>query len=181
MSRANSSRLRELILYIAARMEKDHHAGQGRIKLAKLLWLTDFEAYRRLGHSITDTRYVADEMGPSPVDELLAVRDLESTGGLEMEPGFERQKLPRAQRPPRTEVFSAEELHLVDDVLTRYREWTGRQLVHLAHQHPGYKLVGMGEEVPYDSVFLPVEPPSEEAVELGRRLIREGKWDDTPA
>ena len=51
---ADDKKLRELILYLATRMERDQHAGQGRIKLAKLLWLTDFEAYRRFGRSIDD-------------------------------------------------------------------------------------------------------------------------------
>src|SRR5438876_2369422 len=103
--RADEAKLKELILYIAARMEKDQHAGQGRIKLAKLLWLSDFEAYRQLGKSITGSRYVADELGPAPVEELLALRDLEGSGYLVLAPGYKRQRLPRAQRPPRTEEF----------------------------------------------------------------------------
>src|SRR4051794_5527864 len=97
--RADEVKLKELILYIAARMEEDDHAGQGRIKLAKLLWLSDFEAYRRIGNSITGARYVADELGPAPVDELLAVRDLEGSGDLSIEAGYDQQRLPRAQRP----------------------------------------------------------------------------------
>lgn len=173
---ADQPKLRELILYIATRMERDQHAGQGRIKLAKLLWLSDFEAYLTLGQSITGARYVSDKLGPSPVDELLAVRDLEDSGSLVQEPGFEQQKLPRAQRPPDTELFSADELALVDRLLDRYRSWTAKRIVDLAHEHPGYKLVKLGDEVPYESVFISTEPPPREAVELGRRLIREGKW-----
>src|SRR4051794_40938620 len=130
--RADDTKLRELILYIASRMEQDDHAGQGRIKLAKLLWLSDFEAYRRFGESITGARYVADKLGPAPVDELLAIRDLEGSGYLEMEPGYDKQKLPRARRPADTAVFSERELAVVDELLDKYRAWTGQQLVDLA-------------------------------------------------
>src|SRR2546423_1634179 len=78
---ADPVKLRELILHIAKRMEKDQHAGQGRIKLAKLLWLSDFEAYRRFGRSITGARYVADELGPySFREERLFMRDRERLG-----------------------------------------------------------------------------------------------------
>ena len=41
--------------------------------------------------------------------------------------------------------------------------------------------VKLGEEVPYDSVFLPTEPPPDAAVELGERLIRAGVWGNTSA
>jgi hypothetical protein len=175
----NEQKLRELILYIAERMEKDQHAGQGRIKLAKLLWLSDFQAYLELGHSITGTRYVADELGPAPVDELLAVRDLEGSGRLTLDPGYRRQRLPRAQRPADTAIFGSDELAIVNELLDRFRCWTGKELVDLAHEHPGYKLVHPDEEVPYDSAFLPTEPPPQAAVELGRQLIREGRWGNT--
>jgi hypothetical protein len=170
------SKLRELILYIAARMERDKHAGQGRIKVAKLLWLSDFEAYRRFGRSITGSRYVADELGPAPVDELLALRDLEAAGRLILEPGYDKQRLPRAQRPPDTSLFNADELAVVDELLDRYRTWTGKQLVDLAHEFPGWKMVERDDTVPYESAFLAPEPPSDEDVERAEQIAREHDW-----
>jgi hypothetical protein len=172
--RANPEKLRELILYIAARMEKDDHAGQGRIKLAKLLWLSDFEAFRRLGESITGVRYIADELGPAPEGELLALRDLE--GDLILEPGYDKQRLPRAQRPANTQLFTKDELALVDELLAKYREWTGKQLVDLAHAFPGYKMVERGELVPMESAFLASEPPSDADVERAKEIARERGW-----
>jgi hypothetical protein len=157
---AETRKLRELILYIADRMERDDHAGQGRIKLAKLLWLSDFEAFRRFGKSITGARYVADELGPAPVDELLALRDLEGSGALVQEAGYDRQKLPRAQRPSDTTEFTEGELAVVNEMLDRYRAWTGSQLVDLAHEFPGYKIAKRGGEVPYPvSTGDPLNPP----------------------
>ena len=174
--RADDVKLRELILYIAARMERDDHAGQGRIKLAKLLWLSDFEAFRRYGKSITGARYVADELGPAPVDELLAMRDLEGSGYLVLEPGYDRQKLPRAKRPPDTEVFDEGELAVVDEMLNRYRAWTGKQLVDLAHEFPGYKIAEMGDEIPLRSVYIPAEGPSATDIARAEDVARERGW-----
>lgn len=170
---AETRKLRELILYIADRMERDDHAGQGRIKLAKLLWLSDFEAHRRFGKSITGTRYVADEFGPSPVDELLAVRDLEGSGALSMEPGYDRQKLPRAHRPADTALFTQGELAVVDEMLDAHRASTGQQLVDLAHEFPGYKIAKVGQEVPYRSVHISAAGPTDLDIERATELARD--------
>ena len=169
----DKTKLRELILYIAARMERDDHAGQGRIKLAKLLWLSDFEAHRRVGKSITGERYVADKLGPAPVDEMLALRDLEAPGHLVMEPGYDKQRLPRAQRPPDTALFNDDELAVVDEILDRYRSWTGKQLVDLAHEFPGWTLAERGQEVPYHSVHISAHGPNERDLERAEELARE--------
>jgi len=173
---ADERKLKELILYIAARMERDQHAGQGRIKLAKLLWLSDFEAYRRFGKSITGARYIADELGPAPVDELLALRDLEGSGYLVLEPGYDKQRLPRAQRPPDTAVFSQEELAVVDEMLGRYRPWTGKQLVDLAHDYPGYKIAQRGQDVPYRSVYISAQGPTASDIARAEEVAREHGW-----
>lgn len=167
------SKLEELILYISDRMERDEHAGQGRIKLAKLLWLSDFEAFRRFGASITGGRYVADELGPSPVDELLAVRDLESRGHLVFEPGYEKQRLPRAKRPSDTAVFTKAELALVDEIVSRYRKWTGSQLVDLAHEYPGWKLTPRGGAIGYHTVHISVHGPTKHDYARAEALARD--------
>jgi hypothetical protein len=170
---ADERKLRELILYIAWRMEQDDHAGQGRIKLAKLLWLSDFEAFRRFGQSITGARYVADKLGPAPVDELLALRDLEASGALVLEPGYDKQRLPRAKRPADVSVFTEGELALVNEMLDSYRDKTGQQLVDLAHEYPGYKIAEIGKDVHYRTVHIDPEGPTDRDIERARELARD--------
>jgi hypothetical protein len=173
---ADERKLKELILYIDARMREDRHAGQGPVKLAKLLWLSDFEAYRRIGRSITGTTYVSAPLGPEPVDGVPEDLDSERSSEPALDVAEGHQGLPSPRRPPPAGLFSPNELALVDEILNRYERWTGRQLVDLAHEHPGSLLVEPGEDVPYESVFISSEPPPPAAVELGRRLIREGRW-----
>ncbi len=171
--RTDKAKLRELILLLAARMEADEHAGQGRIKLAKLLWLSDFEAHRRFGQSITGERYIADELGPAPADEMLALRDLEATGDLVIEPGYEQQQLIHVTRPANTSLFSEGELALIDEVLTKYRRWTGKRLVRLAHEYPGWILAQRGADIPYHSVHISASGPTERDRERARELARD--------
>lgn len=158
MASDSPHRLEELILYIAERMARDQHAGRGRIKLAKLLFMADFQAYARFGKSITGANYHADELGPAPTDEMLATRDLESRGHFAFEPGWDRQQLPIAKRSADTDLFTARELELVDELLARYQHRTAGELVEEAHRFPGWQHAwrngaGKNSPVPYESIF----------------------------
>lgn len=169
----DKAKLQELILLLAARMEADEHAGQGRIKLAKLLWLSDFEAHRRFGRSITGERYVADELGPAPADEMLAMRDLEAAGDVVIEPGYRQQQLIHATRPADTSLFSKGELAVIEEMLTKHRKWTGSRLVKLAHEYPGWILARRGANIPYHSVHISVSGPTKRDIARARELARE--------
>lgn len=171
--KVDRARLHELILLIAGRMEADKHAGQGRIKLAKLLWLSDFEAHRRLGRSITGERYIADELGPAPADEMMALRDLEASGDLVIEAGYQKQQLIHVRRPANTSLFGGAELAVVEEMLTKYRTWTGRRLVNLAHEYPGWILAQRGADIPYHSVHISASGPTKRDIERARELARD--------
>lgn len=169
----DKAKLHELILLIAARMEGEDQPGRGRIKVAKLLWLSDFEAHRRYGRSITGERYVADELGPAPADEMLALRDLEAAGDLVIERGYEKQQLLHATRPADLSIFTEGERGIVNETLERYRDWTGSQLVELAHEYPGWKLAQRGADIPYHSVHISAKGPTERDIERARELARD--------
>jgi uncharacterized phage-associated protein len=146
------------MLYIAAKMLRDHHAGIGRIKLAKLLWRIDFTAYWRLGHPITEATYQADELGPAPVEELLAARDLEGAGRFRWEQDWDRQRRPVVEDEPRMELFDEDERALIDSVIDQFRNTSGRAMVEDAHAFPGWVHAwrggaGEGTPIPYESIF----------------------------
>lgn len=159
------AKLEELVLYLATRMEEDRHIGRGRIKLAKLLWRCDFAAFWTLGEPITETSYQADKLGPAPVDEMLALRDLESQGRLELRNEWDRQQIPVAiGESPDLGVFSAAQIALVDQQLQQYQHVTSQAMVDEAHEFPGWINAwrnGQGKHrpVPFESVFW--DPRSE--------------------
>lgn len=153
-----SDRLEELILYIASRMEQDQHVGRGRIKLAKLLYRIDFEAYARWGQSVSGTRYHADRLGPVPSGELLATRDLIAQGRFDWRNEWDKQELPIALDAPQLDVFAPREVALADEQLDLYREVSGDAMVEEAHRFAGWVHAwdeGRGSRAPvlFESIF----------------------------
>src|SRR5919109_351200 len=59
----SEGRLKELVLYLACASETAD-PGFGMVKLNKLLYRADFEAFRRLGHSLTGETYQKQAYGP---------------------------------------------------------------------------------------------------------------------
>jgi hypothetical protein len=150
-------KLDDLVLYVAPRIEQGDCLGQSRSRLIILVWLSDFEAFRRFGRSITGVRYVAGEFGPVPVGEPPALRLTE-------------------QRPTRRERFTSEELAVVDELLDRYRGWTAEQLADLAREFPGYRITGRGGAVPYETVYMSAQGPTEDDVARAQEVAREFCW-----
>lgn len=167
-------KLEELILYISRRMTEDDHKGVGRIKLAKLLFFADFEAFACSGRSITGASYTVAEHGPAPDQELTATLDLEAAGAFAWENRFDKQQVPVAKRDARIEgVFLPSELEIVDELLDRHRLHTGKQLRDMAHELPAWKARPMGSKVPYWSVYMSRKPPTRDDVAWGEAVVRD--------
>ena len=154
-----TTKLKELILYIAARMEQDRHVGRGRIKLAKLIFQIDFAAFAQWGASVTGVPYHADELGPVPTGEMMATRDLEAAGRLGWETVWDKERMPvAAGRPADLEVFAPHERELTDSTLDEFRQVGAKRMVDQAHRFPGWLLAwrdgeGENDPIPLESIF----------------------------
>ncbi|HEV7938845.1 MAG TPA: Panacea domain-containing protein [Solirubrobacteraceae bacterium] len=157
MDHSDKTKLEELFLYIAGKTYEAQHPGLGRIRVAKLLFLADFGAYFRFGKPITGATYWADELGPAPSDELIVTRDLEARGDLEWETGYDKQGIPVPLRPAKTALFTSQELEYVDSLIERYKSFTSKQLVDIAHEFPGWvfawKHGGPQTVIPFNAAF----------------------------
>src|SRR4051794_28847101 len=72
----------ELVLYIAGTFKNDPTFG--RIKLAKLIFNSDFRALRELGRPISGVTYIKDTWGHNPKQLLLAELDLSAEEDAEI-------------------------------------------------------------------------------------------------
>jgi hypothetical protein len=173
MRQFDQGRLSELVLYIARKGAGDRRLG--KTKLVKLLAYADFEAYARLGDSITGDVYQKLEHGPAPRDLPGTIAMLELDGDLVEEPASfwgRTQKRYAAKRDAAVNRFSAEELALVDEIIARFWDMNAREISDASHRDfAGWDMVDHYEDIPYRTALISGDVPSEETLTKGREAV----------
>lgn len=153
--RPNDRKLEELILYISDRLSDDPRFGD--TKLNKVLFYSDFTAYARLGSPITSHRYKKQVWGPV-VHALLPVRErMEQNRDCVVR---KRQVVTHTQtvtvplREADLSLFRPEEISIVDEMIETIRPFRAKEISDLSHNFYGWKLVDIGDDIPYETVFL---------------------------
>ena len=161
----------ELILCIASKSKDDEKFGS--IKLNKILYYSDFFAYRFLGHSITGADYMNLAEGPAP-KQLLSVRnELISKGLLDLEyrsyfNGI--QQRPVAKRECNEHLFEPDELDIVDQVIKGLRDCNGKEVSDISHREYGWRLTEESDIIPYRTAWLSSEPLTQDQIQYGIKL-----------
>lgn len=158
----NRQKFEELIVYIAKRLGPE--AALGRVKLAKLLMLSDFSAYQRLGQPITGATYEKWEHGHFPRQLVMAEKDLgdDGDGSVTTETvdyfGMKLRHI-SAQRDPDMSSFSEDEIGIIESVLRFYGYESASYLSDLSHREIGWELAEDREVIPYATVLIGSRPP----------------------
>ncbi len=172
----DEEKLRELVLHIAQHSEGDRHFGA--TKLNKLLFFSDFLAYRLLGSSITGSEYQKLEHGPAPRRLKLLLKEWQDEGAI-AEQRTDAWGYPQirtvALRDPILERFSAQEIALVDRVIAACRRSNAKTMSDGSHQFVGWQLARMGETIPYPVALVGKDEPTEEEREYGLSLEEEAR------
>lgn len=122
-----------------------------------MLFFADFAHVRRCGSPITGAAYQKLSQGPAP-RRLKPVRDglvarAEAEIVREEFLGYELHRLvPR--RMANLEVFSTDERDTIDRVLNDLDGLNARQVSDLSHEEAGWRLVGEGEDIPYEAALV---------------------------
>jgi hypothetical protein len=158
----DKEKLIELVLYVGAKCALDEHYGV--LKLNKILFYSDFRAYRTLGQPITGTQYKKYTHGPAPRSmKTLRQSLIESNQAFEyvnplpyLNEDDEQLRELRlfARRAPDMSKFTPQEMATVDSVIDWLRPMTGKRVSEMSHKHPGWEHAKMGEEIPYFSELL---------------------------
>jgi hypothetical protein len=176
--RFDAKRFEELVLYISERTAQDPEFG--RTKLAKVLFYSDLEAYRRLGAPITGAEYKKWEHGPYSPRLKSAERMLKNSGRIEP-PATDAETahiIPTSRRPANLAAvgITPDQVPIIDEWIERIGHMTAGEAKRLSHEHPGYMMVGKDETIPYDATFLADRPPSDDDVIAAARIAHERGW-----
>lgn len=168
-------KFRELILYVARESESDGKCGA--TKLYKILFYADFEAYRKLGNSISGQKYQKQEKGPAPKDGVPVISRMEKEGLCAWEDreylGLSLRKLiPR--RDPDLSVFSPEEIEITQGVISKLWDLNAMEVSDLSLRFVGWQAADYGEEIPYATVFLgEPRPPTPAELAWAHEVIQD--------
>jgi uncharacterized phage-associated protein len=157
----NDDKTKQLILYLAKVSEDDTTFGS--VKLNKLLFYADFLAYVRLGKSITGQEYQALQHGPAP-RRLVPIREAmvaeQSLAMVQQDFHNHVQHKPIARREADLSEFTADEIALVDYVVSSLRNATAKQVSEGSHQFIGWQYAKPNETIPYSVALVSNRAPT---------------------
>ncbi len=172
MVKYNREKLEELILYIAARYEGDSNFGTTR--LTKVLFWSDFEHFRETGEAIAGGTYIKLQQGPMLNGLQDFLKGMEGHGLLRVEErpsqGAHPLQRPVALREPNTQLFTPEELALIDRIIAEHWGETATDVSDFSHEFLGWQAARWREPIPYGTVWLSAPTLTPEEVQRGLEL-----------
>lgn len=171
--RFDSTKMRELILYVARKT-----GGVGRVKMAKLLYYSDNEAYRQLGGSITWADYQKLPHGPAARQYKPTFAAMVGDGLVHEEPAFMGYTIVADVDPDPT-ILSDGEVAIIDDVIDRYSWMNAQKISEVSHQEIGWRVAEPYSTIPYTAFLLASSVP-DNAMKRAAEVVAEKGWAVEP-
>jgi len=176
----NPGKFNELVMLVVELSSDDPRMS--RVKLNKLLYRADSEAFRVLGQSISGATYVHGEFGPMAAELPFAEERLAERGYLSYsidESGPFPRKVPEvpAGEGADRRQFSDKELEIVSRAVRELADLGGKAASDWAHEEwAGWRLTGDNEVIPYDTVIIASEPAPAKTLDRLRERVLTNHW-----
>jgi hypothetical protein len=169
----NGAKFKEAVLYLSRQSAGD--GGFGMVKLNKLLYRADFEAFRVVGHSITGATYERQDYGPVARELPLALDELAARGYLSWQiVGDEpyARKVPGADTEPDLSLFADDEIAVMDRALQELAAHGGKSASDWSHEESaGWRVHRNGETITYESGLIDSTPLDDERLAVLREYV----------
>lgn len=167
-------RFKDLFLHVVQQLENEPTFGE--TKLNKILFFSDFEAYRVLGKPLTGAEYQRNFHGPTARRYTIMRDDLLSHNYIVVN---RRKIVDHVQDGyklgdilPNTEQFSEAEMQIVHKVIDEMRHYNNTQISDESHKRSvGWRVKAQGKTIPYSSALLSFEPLDDEAMRGLQHLV----------
>lgn len=149
------SRLRETVLYVSAACKDADRFG--KVKLNKILWRADFQAFADRRMPVTGRTYQKLAAGPAPLEMPLVLAEMQAQGLLkltrvEMADGYAEDR-PTALAALSLRDFSQGDIDYVDESIQFYWTKSASNASDLSHGI-AWKSRKFLDPIPYEAVFL---------------------------
>jgi uncharacterized phage-associated protein len=180
MPQFNRGKFKELVLHLSQASAKDE--GFGMVKLNKLLYRADFEAFRLLGRPITGEEYEKQEFGPVARDLPIVLDELASAGYVLWQvipSGPYTRKVPAATPEGRADLreFSEDELEIISRTLEELRAYGGKAVSEWSHeQSSGWRAAKIGQRIPYGTALISTDPLTDKQMKRAFERAEREDW-----
>jgi hypothetical protein len=135
----NFEKITEMVVYFSDKL------SPFKTKMNKLLFYADFLMFKQSCFSISGMRYKAIEMGPVPINfqsifEYLANKDEIDVFTTEFPQGYIGEQFKAKNgRPFRVELFSENELNVLEKVANVFKPTSTNQIIEISHLEVAWK------------------------------------------
>lgn len=150
----NFLKFKEVLIYILSKVGAQPNIGQ--TVLYKLLYFCDFDYYEKYEEQMIGATYIKNKFGPTPLEFSKLVAEMQKDGELvEIENKyFEfKQKKYLPTREADLSRLNANEIRLINEVLSRLAHYNAQQISEYSHGDIPWKYSEMGKIIEYESVF----------------------------
>lgn len=171
-------RLREMVLYVSGRCYTAERFG--KVKLNKILWRADFEAFRTRGTPVTGRSYQKLAAGPAPIEMPLVLEEMRGDGFISFDvadlgDGFVEERI-RPLVKPNLRFFSQDDIGFVEESIDFYWGKSASSASELSHKI-AWKSREFLDLMPYELVFLSDEKMSPADAVKFSALAQQRGWN----
>ncbi len=174
---ASRESLRELILYIAHKCQS--HQKFGAVKLAKILFYSDFISFAKYGKSITGTQYKKLPLGPVPTAakavEASMVAENEIVVKHEGLPPYVQRRIIALREANLDDYFKPHDIALVDQIIEELSDLNASEVSRRSHDL-AWQVAGDYEVIPYEAVFIYDRELDEHEITKAHELASKYGW-----
>lgn len=134
----NLEKFTEMVIFFTEKMQP------WKTKLNKLLFYADFSMFREYGYSISGIQYKAIPLGPVPnkfdsiFDYLVNNNEVEINYTSFSNGGIGEQFKPLSNRQFKSDIFSTEELDLLEKIAERYKNMSTKDIIEYSHKEKAW-------------------------------------------
>lgn len=155
-------RFKDVVLYIAEQLADDPTFGS--TKLNKILYFSDTDAYRALGEPITGAVYQRNHHGPTAVEYLPMIREMEEQELITVQSKKvvdHNQEIVQSTGKfrARIEQLNDRERGILDARIEEFRGYNNTEMSDLSHERVAAWLVlNQGDTIPYRTSLISPDP-----------------------
>ncbi|MBI4114235.1 MAG: DUF4065 domain-containing protein [Candidatus Niyogibacteria bacterium] len=153
-SKINEKKYRNAILFFAKKIQ---NGTLGKLKLMKLLYFLDFDFFEKYGRSVTGDEYLRFEYGPVP---HMGEKMLKKMSGSEIKitkrkvaVGLNDQMHIEALKDFDINVFTKEELLMLEEVADKWEKFAGAEMKNASHGEAPWIATKPNSVIDYNLVY----------------------------